>query len=228
MKLKLLLVILLFSRCCNGQVYLGRVINVAPTDSLANISIVADGNSYFSNIFGYTPSPNIIVTIPPFNDNGATIQNFGVSGQTTSMMLSDFSTQILPLYNSSVYRNVIIFQEGGNDLYYYGSVDSAIARVIRYCNIARAAGFKIIVSTLIHRNQSTPFGDDVTQYNDKIDAYNAAIILLTNSYDGIIRPDVEDIFSTYSSGGYHSDDVHPNQLGHNKYAELWKAAILNL
>lgn len=229
MRILLFILLLIYTTICNGQKYFGRVITQSIPDPLADVNIIADGNSYYANIFGYTPSPNVLLTLSPFATNGATLHNFGVSAQQTSDMLADVNSQIIPLYNSAVLTNVILFQEGGNDLYYNGRVDSAIARTTRYCNIVKAAGFKIIVSTLIHRNQSTAFGDNASQYNTKIDNYNTELVALngTGVFDGIIRPDLEAIFSTYSSG-YHSDEVHPNQVGQNKYADLYKAAILNL
>lgn len=230
--MKFILSILLFiiTTSVNCQKYFGRVVNnYSPAvDSFANANIIADGNSYFTTLFGYTPSPSVMMTLSPFVANGATLQNFGVAAQQTSNMIADVNTQLIPLYNSGVYKNIILFQEGGNDIYYNGSASGAITRLTTYCNTVRAAGFKIIVSTLIHRNQTTAFGDNASQYNAKIDDFNSQLIVLSNVYDGIIRPDLEAIFSTYSSGGYHSDEVHPNQTGHNKYADLYKTAILNL
>lgn len=225
------IIILLFAitQSCTAQPpYFGRVVGKSTDTSvnLTNAVIIADGNSYFTDLGGATCSPNVLMTLAPFNSNSVTLYNFGVAAQTTSNMLSDVHTQVLPLFDSSV-ENIVIFQEGGNDLYFYGNVDSAIARTLRYCSIVRAAGFKVIVSTLIHRNQHSGFGDSPSQYNDKIDEYNAALIAATG-YEQIIRPDLESIFTTYTSGGYLGDEVHPNQTGHNKYADLWKAAILNL
>lgn len=228
MKKYLLILILAITCRSDAQLFFGRMVSSTPPPvyTLGDANIVADGNSYFTN-YGGTCAPSIMMTLSPFATNGATMQNFGVSAQQTSQMLGDVYSQVISTFKSGV-MNIIIFQEGGNDIYYNGRVDSAIARVLRYCSIVRAAGFKIIVSTLIHRNQTTGFGDNPSQYNTKIDAYNSALIALTGVYDGCIRPDLESVFSTYGSGGYSGDEVHPNQTGHNKYADLYKTAILNL
>jgi lysophospholipase L1-like esterase len=210
--------------CSNGQ---EGVLGVATYRvSLTNANIVADGNSYTQGN-GYTPYSTLIMQSAPFSTNGATMQNFGVGGQTTAQMLSDQSSQVLSLYTSGK-ANIILFQEGGNDLYFNGRVDSALARVKRYCDNARAAGFKVIVSTLIHREQTTMFGDTPTQYNTKIDQFNTALLADSSFYDGAIQPHLEAIFSTYSSGGYDADQVHPNDTGQAKYAELYRAALLAL
>lgn len=229
MRLIIFIITIHLSLASSCQKYFGRIVSTpaVPVDSLANINIIADGNSYFANIGG-TCSPTVLITLAPFSTNGATIYNFGVSGQTTGQMLSDQYSQVLSQYNSGVLTNVLLIQEGGNDIYYNGRVDSAIARMTRYCNNAKAAGFRVITSTLIHRDQTTPFGDNPTEYNTKIDNYNSALIALVGVYDGCIRPELESIFSTYESAGYYTDKVHPSQTGNNKYAELYKTAILAL
>lgn len=192
--------------------------------TLDNSNLITDSNSYGTGYPGNTPFPDIIMATAPFDSNGATMESFAVNSQTIEDMLSDQASQILPLYTPGV-LNVILFQEGGNSIYYNGSVSEAIDSLTTYCNNATAVGFKIIVSTMIHRNQSTAFGDNATVYNTKLDSFNTALLALTGVYDGCIRPDLESIFASYGAGGYDGDQVHPSQTGQNKYAELYAAAI---
>jgi lysophospholipase L1-like esterase len=221
-----ILCVLLFSACSKCQTGVLGVIAAPSALTLTNANIIADGNSYVQGN-GYTPFSTLLMAMAPFTTNGATMQNFGVSGQTTGQMLNDQSSQVLSLYSAGK-ANVILFQEGGNDIYFNGNVDSAIARVKRYCDNARAAGFKVIVSALIYRDQATSFGDTPASYNTKIDQFNSALVGDASFYDGIIRPDLEAVFSTYTSGGYDADKVHPNDTGQQKYAELYRAALLAL
>jgi lysophospholipase L1-like esterase len=184
--------------------------------------IVVDGNSYTVGYPSYTSFADIIAT-----HYAITVTNLGVSGQTTNQMLADEYSQVLPLYDATKV-NIIPLVEGGNDIYYWGDVDSAVARYIRYATIAKAAGFKVIASTTIPRNQTTSFGDNPTQYNTKLSEFNSGIIAASGSFDAIIRPDTAAIFQTYTSGGYDSDNVHPNQTGQQKFADLFISAINSL
>lgn len=225
------LLLLSFSANCQ-QRYFGRIVaGTTPPDvpTLDNAIVVGDGNSYFTTLNSLTPAPSVVMTLSPFSTNGSYLYNFGVSSQTTGAMLSDVASQVLPLYTPGV-ENILLFHEGSNDIYFNGRVDSAIARTLRYCSIVRTAGFKIILSTLIPRNQSSAAGDNVATYNAKMVEYNDSLIALvgTGQFDGLIRPDLEAVFSSYVSAGYYGDFIHPSQTGHNKYAELYLAAILEL
>jgi lysophospholipase L1-like esterase len=184
--------------------------------------IVVDGNSYTVGYPSYTSFADIIAT-----HYAVTVTNFGVSGQTTNEMLADEYSQVLPTFDATK-LNILLVVEGGNDIYYWGDVDSAVARYIRYAAIAKAAGFKVIASTTIPRDQTTAFGDNPTQYNAKLSEFNTKLIANYNKFDRLIRPDTAAIFQSYTSGGYHSDYVHPNQTGQQKFADLFISAINSL
>ena len=197
----------------------------APPSGLDNVNIIADGNSYVNGFI--SPSfPEYIIAAEPFASNGATMLNVGVSGQTTPQMIADQASQVLSQYNGSV-NNILLVVEGGNDIYFNGSVSNAITNMGTYCNAAMAVGFKVIVSTTIPREQNTSFGDTESQFNVKLADFNTALVA-SNFYDGIIRPDLESIFSTYTSGGYNADHIHPNATGQQKLRDLFITAINNL
>lgn len=194
--------------------------------NLTNAIIIADGNSYVQGN-GYTPFTTTIAATAPFNSNGATVLNFGVGSQTTPNMISDQAAQILSEYVPGV-ANILLVVEGGNDIYFNGSVANALANLETYCLAARAAGFKVIVSTTIPRDQSTAFGDNSATYNAKLVALNNGLLADNSWYDGIIRPDLEPIFADFSAGGYDADKVHPNTPGQARHAELFIDAINSL
>jgi lysophospholipase L1-like esterase len=195
---------------------------------LTNASIIADGNSYVHGN-GYTPFATYIMQQLPFTTNGATMQNFGVGGQTTPQMLADQSSQVLSQYVSGK-ANILLVFEGGNDIHFNGSVANAVQNMKTYCLNARAAGFKVITSTNIPRNQpqGTAYGDTNASYNVKLVEFNNGLIADSSFYDALIRPELETVFSTYTAGGYDADGIHPNATGQQKFAELYKAKILAL
>ncbi len=191
-----------------------------------NSIIIADGNSYVQGN-GYIPFTTTISSTSPFNSNGSTVLNFGVGAQTTVDMINDQTSQILNQYQEGV-TNILLVVEGGNDIYFNGSVANALLNMEMYCLTARAVGFKIIVSTTIPRDQTTSFGDNSQQYNLKLQEFNDGLISNNTFYDAIIRPDLEPIFLTYTSGGYDGDKVHPNTIGQEKFGELFVNTILSL
>ena len=196
-----------------------------PDIGLTDANIIADGNSYVQGN-GYTPFPSIIAATSPFNSNGAVFYNFGVGAQTTPQMITDQASQVLSLYDGAV-NNILLVVEGGNDIYYNGSASGAITNLDTYCSAARSAGFYVIVSTCIRRDQTTSFGDNPSQYNTKLDSFNT-LLAASTFYDGIIRPDLDAVFATYTSGGYDADHVHPNNTGQQKFADLFITAINDL
>lgn len=198
-----------------------------PGIDLNNANLVADGNSYLSNGGGAIYWPDFIIASEPFASNGATMHNFGVSGQTTEQMLSDQSSQILPLY-SAENTSILLVCEGGNDIYFFGSAATAYNNMKTYCNNAKAAGFKVILTTCIPRDQSTAFPDDSASFNTKLVAFNNFIIADSSFYDALIRPDLDPLFANYDTGGYSIDRVHPSITGAQKFAELYITAMTNL
>lgn len=201
--------------------------NVQPPINTDNLNIVVDGNSYTQGnlAIGDEPFPTHLMRLSPFNTNGATMTNFGVGGQTTAQMIVDEQSQVFSAFNPSKV-NVLLVVEGGNDIYYNGNVPNCFNNYKIYCNAARAKGFKVIVSTTIPREQSTFANASVYEYNEQLKQFNTLVINDTSFYDGIIRPDADPLFSNWLH--YESDHVHPDNVGQQKFAQLFASAILTL
>lgn len=200
--------------------------------NLNGVHIVADGNSYFTYCCsGATPPQYLLMDTVPFSTPGFAYMDGGFSyGRLTSTMITEFPTNIVPTYNPAV-ENVIIFQESGNEMLFTCNADSIVARTLQYCALAHAAGFKVIISTLIHRNQGTYCAwTTEAEYNAGIDEFNTKILthVGTGEFDGIIQPHLESIFATYASPGYYTDGIHPSAIGHYRYMQLYYQAILSL
>ena len=199
--------------------------------NLQYLNLVADGNSYVhgdnAQMAGaYTPFPELIAQSEPFQVRNTTVLNFGVGGQTTPQMLTDQTSQVLSKYNANK-PSILLVVEGGNDIYYNSNVQQAVTNMINYCANARAVGFRVLTSTLIKRDQASGT-DTALQYNNKLAAYNTLLLSSASSFDGIIRPDLEPIFQSFTAGGYDVDRIHPNQVGQQKIADLFAALIENL
>jgi lysophospholipase L1-like esterase len=155
---------------------------------VTNASIIADGNSltagaYATGVSNYGGWPQMLQD--KANYSGATIQNFAVSGQTLTQMLSDAATQIDTAAVDGV-RNILIAWELRNEIFYNGSVASAIAKYWQYVDARRATGkFDKIVamgttpSDITNFGASpsavTDFGDDGASFSAKVDDANAIV-----------------------------------------------------
>lgn len=80
--------------------------------------------------------------------------NYAVNGQTAANALAGVSSQIVPLFNSSLVRNSVAFWGGTNDLYGGATAAATIASIKSYCTILRTAGFYVIVITMLPRTES--------------------------------------------------------------------------
>ena len=97
--------------------------------------------------------------------------NLGVSGQTTAQMLSDESSQVLPLYDATKARNVLFAFEGINDLFYGASVATAYANLKAYGQAGVGAGFETWLCTGTPRQETGTPAD----YASKLAALNAML-----------------------------------------------------
>lgn len=238
MRTIIIILALFVQSCVKGQI-IGYVTSFSATD-ITNANYVLDGNSYTVWNGPSNTALKQLEAMSPFSSNGSTFTNFGVSGQTTGNMLSDQYSQVLPALEPGVV-NFLIIEEGGNDL---GNspcrVDTAMARMRRYCTNARnyaAANditLFIIVSTKIPRQQADNCGTQAA-FNIKLLAFNDSTLADNNTHwDYTIRPDTSALFATYSAGGYDpaevasSAAVHPGVTGQGLYAKLYKEAIFAL
>jgi lysophospholipase L1-like esterase len=178
-----------------------------------NTVIIADGNSYVSGN-GHIPFTDYLKP-------SAHVLNFGVGGQTTLQMLADQRKQVLPNFHPGK-KNILIVIEGGNDIFFHGSVDSAYLHYKAYCLAAKAVGFKVIASTTIPRLQPSEFGDNIACFNEKMKEFNARLVSDPTFYSAKIRPDTCVAFRSFTSPGYDRDGIHPSDNGQKKLAELIK------
>lgn len=160
-------------------------------------NIVADGNSNVINSGSGTDAGSPFTTY--LSDHLAThlditkvtITNIGVGGQKTSDMLTDFDSQVVPLYDSSdgnTHPNLLIVWEIGNDQYYTSDQTTVYNRIVQYCQAGQTAGYKVLIMTCPTRYYSanTSAGDTLEQYNTKLEATNTLIRLNWRTYaDGI-------------------------------------------
>lgn len=173
------------------------------------------------------------------------IYSYGVSGQSTRQMLLDVTTQIVPAYNSSRAKNVLIAVEITNDMHVEGrGVKEAIDSMKKYVTITKAAGFKVYVKKQYCRG-APGTGPGKARYattdlwNLAVDSINAMLDTNAVHADGILPVDATHFIkrSDYVSNAAYTtavtallaanfyDGVHLLEIGYQVEADLDYAVI---
>lgn len=201
----------------------------------SSTNVIWDGNSLTVNTVqsGATDSLEAMasMTMDRPDMSGATMTNFGVSGQTTAQMLSDQSTQVLPSFIAGK-RNILHVFEIYNDIYYNGVVADAVARYWQYLDQARAYAtangidLKIIAWGLLDNDITTfgatpaktsAFGDTASQLQAKLASAHATIKAGWSAHaDAFVDPRSSSKLFPYTAQ-YSWDGTHLYTIG---YVEL--------
>lgn len=114
--------------------------------------VVFDGNSltYRPADTDVTPYPTQCVRL--LGELNYEWYNFGVGGQSTPQMTADAPTQIDVLFDRHRAKNIVVAWEGSNDIFFGNSAAGAYSNLVAYCNARRAAGFSVIVVTVLPRS----------------------------------------------------------------------------
>lgn len=118
-----------------------------------------------------------------FNNNKKTYkwENKAIGGQTTASMISDYATEIAPLYNATYYNNIYVMWEGRNDFYNGHSAADVKINILALKDLAISTGFTVIIPIC----SATKFTGNIgglseTNYNLGIDEINQYIMSLHN------------------------------------------------
>src|SRR5712692_1424298 len=154
----------------------------------------------------------------------ALVQNFGVSGQTTLTMLANAHAQIDPLFNPKFNVNVVVAWEGTNHLYFGATGQQAYQSLVQYCLGRRAAGFRVLILTVLPRGNP---GVPVTFETDRNFVNTALRTNWPQFADGLVDVAADPRFQDVTNGTYYSwDQVHLNDTGYQIVAQQVGAAVL--
>ena len=110
--------------------------------------VVFDGNSMTDGLYSTYPT-KVVATIGWLN------VNIGVSGQTTQGMLTRAAAYVDAEYDAVAHSlNVVVAWEGTNDLKLGATAQEAYDNLVTYCQGRRAVGFKVVILTLLPRQDS--------------------------------------------------------------------------
>ncbi|MEP0873613.1 SGNH/GDSL hydrolase family protein [Trichocoleus desertorum AS-A10] len=168
--------------------------------------------------------------------------NFGVDGQITPNMTADAAVQVDSLKRAELTKDVVVAWEATNDLFFGASAATAFSNLKAYCQARKAAGFKVVVLTVLPRSSAgTPAGYEAARQalNSSLRAdFNVASgstnVLLPAP--GIAYADaladvaadtrIGDAGDEANATYYFADLVHLNNTGYGIVAAIAKDAVL--
>lgn len=206
---------LLFHASLLVLVAAGAVPALAPTPLFsipdAAPNIVIDGNS-LSIAVNDVPAYSTFLKVPT--------TNLARGAQTTLDMLEHFA-DVTAAYRPGR-RNVLVAWEGTNDLYFGASVDTASARLLEYRRRAEAAGWQVLLLTILPR-ASVP---DPKRFETQRLAVNRAlrrarVALVDVGADLEMGP----FHAVFEPVFYQADRVHLSDRGARRIAMLVSRAL---
>ena len=204
------------------------------TLTTAQSRCVCDGNSLTS---GGGETPYYPTQLADLLGTPWVVNNKGVTSQTTLQMSADATTDIDPLYEAENTKNVLVAWEGTNHVYFNATASAAITALFNYCTARRAAGFKVVLLTLLPRGDfpgsSTLPDPKEENHEDRRAVVNmwirqtwdsCADALADVAADERIGLDGCEDDTTY----YMADKVHMKSAGYAIIADIVYDAIQNL
>lgn len=186
-------------------------VNYQPT-----INIAADGDSMTA---GSGASLNLswlkLLGLP----SNYRVTNWGVPSQQLATMITNYSTNVAPIYSSAYDYNVLVVLAGTNDVVSTGgnvTGATAYSRLVTYCQAAQATGWKVIVCTMLPRpgngGSGGSFETDRTTFNNSVKANwstfaNAIVDTTSDANLGVANANTNLMF-------FASDQIHPNSTGY--------------
>ncbi len=146
--------------------------------------------------------------------------NFAVGGQTTATILAREATT-LASFDATCTKNILFIMSGTNDISMDRTAAQIFADLSTYCAAAKAAGFKVIISTVYKNGVFT--APRIAVRN----TLNALILGMgAELVDGIFDPGGDAALQTTNDGVYFvQDTVHLSSTGDAYVATLAKTVL---
>ena len=195
---------------------------------MSDFNIVFDGDSITAGTTttGYDYPHMVAVALRGL---GYTVDyaNLGVSSQTLANMESDAAEQVDALYDAGDTHNTVVCWGGINDIYNDASAATVESRLSTYCSNRQAAGWKVVVLTIIPAASVTEGKETIRQ------AVNVWIRANYGDFAESLRDIASDaLFDTLddvtNTTYYQGDGIHPTRIGNAYIAALVQATIQTL
>ena len=181
--------------------------------------VIFDGDSLTRGLGASTPGGTYVSQVAPLLGPGWETRNLGIGGQMTMDVLADAATQIDSQFDASLNANVVCLWIGSNDIWQQLPANETYARIVEYSEDRQAAGFKVVVGSVMPRNL-TPYAQTQRQ------ELNALLREHWQEFaDGFADFAAEPRLQNYLDTDYFADKVHPTDAGYAIVAPIATAAI---
>jgi lysophospholipase L1-like esterase len=191
----------------------------------ATPQIICDGDS-LTRGYGSAPGQDYPSQLSRLLDTRL-VRAFGVGGQFIDSMNADAAAQIDPLYSAARTENVVICWAGVNDIYQVDEDPATIyAAVVDYCQDRQAAGFKVVVATMLSFGASAP-----PDHEESRQTFNALVRANWATFsDGLADlaadPRIGLPGACHDRAYFYGDEVHLIDAGYAIVAGIFSAALV--
>lgn len=192
-----------------------------PVDSSLNV-VNFIGNSLTNSIDGSYKYPHRCIS-ELGGTKSVTPGYYGTNGITTANLIIYFNIGYIPntVINFPVTTDIFVLWEGTNDLCSDTSRVNAYNRIVQLCQLAKQAGFKVIIATILPRSYP---GTPVSYESARKYVNNQIRLNYQNFADDIadvggdpLMGDSADVNNTT----YYLDKLHLTTVGYNRLADLY-------
>lgn len=197
-----------------------------PSSGAYTYNIIIDGNSIAcAHLGGNACEEGVTGAGLTTND----YYNVAVSGRTTRGLITLAFAQVDSFYDTAFgNKNILILWEGSNDLALNASsAASAYQSIKEYCMARKALGFKIIVATILPRNDVDIEARRLTVNTSIRNAKTNNESWIDAVADVASDPTIG-IFSATSNTAIYYDGVHPAASAHHTLASYFTDALESL
>jgi len=153
--------------------------------------------------------------------SGQTIGDCTAGGGPAEYALLNAATEEWTVGNRTDGKNVLIIDAPTNDLFYGKTAAQAMTSYVAYGQGAQAAGYYVIVSTMLDRQTS---GGSWTRAK-QIEINTSIRADWATFADALVDPLVADSRFDDNTSALFADNIHPSDAGHAILADLYSAAI---
>jgi lysophospholipase L1-like esterase len=182
-------------------------------------NVVFEGDSITYGFEATTPYPTICQTLMGLDQ----IANVATSGNTLTDMLSQAATEVDPLYDAGYDRNIAVLMAGRNDISDGRTSAQIYADIIAWCQGRRAAGFEVIIHTILPRVLELTYDPSGTQA-----AVNALIRANWATFADGLCDCASDSLMSPATYEYYPHGIHPSDAGYAIIADWAASAIYGL
>lgn len=154
--------------------------------------------------------------------SGQTIGDCIAGGGPAEYSLLNAATQEWTGGNRTDGKNILIIDAPTNDLFYGKTAAQALASYVAYGQGAQAAGFYVIVSTMLDHSTASGSWTRAKQ----IDINTSIRADWATFADALVDPLVADSRFDDHTSALFADGIHPSDAGHALLADLYGAAVV--